>query len=397
MNLRRLGLAVWLAAGVVAGGGAATARAQGTGRSLDIDTSIRAAGMGGANCAVFWGEPGLWGNPAATALVQGARYEYGRTRLVPGLSSRVILSSGRLLLGGGGIGVTMMGRPFSGLGRTRLDYGLSQGTDASGNPTGVFDSHEDIEADGAGLALARSFDAIAAACGHQTSLSRFAELAAGVQHKHLEMLLAPGVGGETDAFDWGWQARISPFQLAPEPLRNRVGFDFSFARSVLNSNGTRVDLPGFGSAPTPRLRRRGIAVRGVVRAPWEDRVGPGLRGLWRSGFAPFVTLGWAGDREHISTAESIETNTYDVERNGAEITLLGFATYRFGHVTDRLGDVDGDTSGWGLAIPLGNIIAVRFDAARIPQARDSGLPDVKRSGWSGSFDPLTLWRYTHAH
>jgi len=384
-----------LAVGIVAAG-AARVGAQGTGRSLDIDTSIRAAGMGGANSAVFWGEPSLWGNPAATAFVQGVRYEYGRTQLVPGLADDIFITSRRVLLGAGGLGVSMMGRPSKDIGGTKLDYGESVATDPSGNPIGVFDSYEKIEAYGAGLAFARAFDGLSALSGHPTSISRFGEFAAGLQKKHLEMLLGPGEAGHTDAFDWGWQLRASPLQLAPEPLRKRVGIDVAWGRSVLNSNGTWVDFPTLGNTPTSRIRRHGVAVFGHVHGPWEDHREPGLGGLLRSGFAPLVALGWAQDHEHVTLADAQEAGGYDVDRDGVELTVLGVATYRTGHVTDLVGDIDGDTSGWGLAIPLGDIAIVRYDHATIPQARNSGLQDVERHGWSGSFDPIALWKYAHA-
>src|SRR5262249_57120329 len=55
---------------------AGSARAQ---FSLNLDTSIRAAGMGGAGAAVTWGEPGVWANPATLAGVRGLGWAAGDT------------------------------------------------------------------------------------------------------------------------------------------------------------------------------------------------------------------------------------------------------------------------------------------------------------------------------
>ena len=56
------------------------AEAQGTARSLDIDASIRSAGMGGACNAVFWGaDPNDWANPALLGYHSGLRYSWGKT------------------------------------------------------------------------------------------------------------------------------------------------------------------------------------------------------------------------------------------------------------------------------------------------------------------------------
>src|SRR5712671_1949047 len=81
---------------------AVAAHAQSTARSLDIDTSIRASGMGGTSAAVWWGEPGIWGNPASLAGVRGVGWLEGRTQLVPGLASDVRFKTSRLVIGGAG-------------------------------------------------------------------------------------------------------------------------------------------------------------------------------------------------------------------------------------------------------------------------------------------------------
>src|SRR5215831_15800569 len=79
--------------------------------SLGIDTSIRAAAMGGAGAAVGWGEPDAWANPATLAGVHGLYWVAGRTVLLPSLSDEIVLSSQRLLLGYAGLGISLMGRP----------------------------------------------------------------------------------------------------------------------------------------------------------------------------------------------------------------------------------------------------------------------------------------------
>ena len=47
---------------------AMSASAQGTGRSMDIDLSIRSAAMGGASNALSWGDLNYWGNPALLGI-----------------------------------------------------------------------------------------------------------------------------------------------------------------------------------------------------------------------------------------------------------------------------------------------------------------------------------------
>ena len=88
------------------------AHAQGTGRSLDLDPSVRASGMGAASGAVFWGDDlNRWANPALLAYHHGVRYEWGKTQLVPGLLANVFFRREILTVGGGGFAVWTAGQP----------------------------------------------------------------------------------------------------------------------------------------------------------------------------------------------------------------------------------------------------------------------------------------------
>ena len=88
-----------------------SAHAQGTGRSMNIDLSVRSAGMGGASNALSWGDLNHWGNPALLGYAQGLRYVHTHTQLVPGLASNVFLNSNVVQAGGGGVGVGFGRRP----------------------------------------------------------------------------------------------------------------------------------------------------------------------------------------------------------------------------------------------------------------------------------------------
>jgi len=363
-----------------------TARAQGTARSQDIDTSIRAAGMGGAGAAVWWGEPGVWGNPAQLGEVRGIRWQQGWTRLVPSLAPDVKFKSQRLLLGGGGLGFSLMGDPLDGLGHTRLDYGASQGTDPFGNPTAPFNGYEQIEAWGAGLSVLSAFDAASGLVGRPHDLERNGELSVGVQHKHTRVVLGPEpfASAEADGVDWGAIGRISPLQwfAADAPM----DVDVAAGYAVLNANDARFVI---FDEPTPpsRIRREGMSVHAAIPAPWTRRPGAGPAAVFLA-LPQLVAGGIAVDRERISAGG--EGPSYDVDRFGIELTVLGILDGRIGHVTDRLGGIDGDTYGFGVSLPIGSWGAVRYDHASVPES--FGLPRLHRNGWSAWVDPAAIWQ-----
>lgn len=367
------------------------ARAQGTARSQDLDTSVRAAGMGGASAAVDWGEPGVWGNPASLAGAHGVTWIQNRTKLEPELASDVKFDARRLVFGGSGIGVSVMGDPFDGVGRARLDYGSSPGTDPFGNPTGTFSSYEQIEGWGLGISPLQLFDAIRGAAGHRTSaLSTRGDVAFGYQRKHTVLALAPAAPlgiAEADGVDWGVSARFPLVTDQGEPLEPSLDLSAGFA--MLDANDERFDFGGPGPpVPGSRIRRMGVALHTAwpLTAGTHETSGPWS--WWLRSAPRTVGLGFAVDLEHVTAGSS--GGGYDVQHYGVEGTVLGLVTGRVGFVHDQLGEISDPTFGAGVHLPIGPWLSAGYDFASVPRPRGSHRLD--RHGWSASFDPSRMWR-----
>src|SRR5439155_15050529 len=115
---------------------AASAVAQGTGRSLDIQPGARQNGMGAAGVALGDDATGAtWWNPAALAFVQHPAVQLTYAQLVPGLASDVSYNYGTYVQ-------PMEGWGAFGLGIVFLDYGLSDQITESGENRGQFGSNE---------------------------------------------------------------------------------------------------------------------------------------------------------------------------------------------------------------------------------------------------------------
>jgi len=365
------------------------AHGQGTGRSMDIDPSVRSSGMGGASNAVFWDHvTNHWGNPALLGYQHGLSYEYGTTKLVPTLADDVEFNTNVLKLGGGGLGFAFSGKPF-GAGGVDLDYGESEGTDPSGNPTGTFSSYERVDAWSFGISAARTAESIAMMTGHDPqSWSRYGDVSFGMTGKHLEISLAPGFAGETDASDLGLLVRLSPTEFLPG-MRDVVGLDLSYGWSDLSFSSDPVVFPTPPEEEVSEHERRGYA--GRIRFDWPDMTTTlgGPTWIWE-GLRPLVSFGMADDHARIG----VESSRYETDSNGWELTIANVFSLRGGHYQDLLGDIDGDTDGWGVGIPIGQIAGVRYDFARVPQARDSDLGELERHSASAWVDVMRIWRST---
>src|SRR5438552_2268017 len=124
-------LAVLFSLGLVA-----SAMAQGTGRSLDIQPGGRQNGMGAAGVALTDDPTGAtWWNPAALGFVGRSAVELTYAQLVPTLATDVsynYLTYVHPLEGWGAFGI----------GVVFLSYGQSDQTDNSGQVIGQFGSNE---------------------------------------------------------------------------------------------------------------------------------------------------------------------------------------------------------------------------------------------------------------
>jgi len=378
-----------------------TARSQGTGRSMDIDVSIRSAGMASASNAVFWGD-GLdhWANPALLGYQNGLRYEWGRTQLVPGLATDVFLTSRVLKAGWSGVGVVLSRKPLSS-GGVHLNYGVSEGTDPYGNPTGTFNSFEHVDSWGLGLSAAQAFEGIARLTGHEPrALSRYADVSVGMNFKKIDIQLAPAAlsgTGSTRARDLGGLVRVTPLNFLDRDVAFPTRLDLSYGYSRLSYNDDAV-VTFIGEDMASRVsrhRRNGFAIRLAMNAPGtQGWIGEGTaKATLLKGFLPLVTIGMAHDRARVDGGSG--TSWYRTDGTGLEIGIANVFAYRHGSYTDKAGDIDGATSGWSVGLPLGPWAGARYERARFPQARDSGLPNLTRKAFSAWVDPAAIWKSLH--
>jgi hypothetical protein len=377
-----------------------------------LDPSIRASGMGGASAAVFWGgDPNDWANPGLLGYHRGVSLTHGRTQLVPDLADDVFLKTDRITLGLWGVGVSLVGRPFKGLGRARLDLGESMATDGGGFETGMLRSYEDLYSFGLGVNLIESTEnAIARRLHSPHPISRYGDISLGYAMKKVDVQHSPQWAGSNGGFrtgsvkiqDAGLVVRLTPINTiddsgfpfigealtkATKPLGG-LRLDVAYGRSKQNV-GRRHIAYVEQEQPDPIVRtgNHGWAVRGALGLPpfaQEPLKEAGL-GFLAEGLTPLIQIGVAWDRSHV---EWPDWNEPDVRNRGWEITIANVYTLRRGHIEDKSGPIIDDTSGWGLGFQVGRFGGFRYDRAVVPQA--TALDDVKRAGFTVFVCPLEI-------
>jgi hypothetical protein len=355
---------------------------------LQFQPSVRAAGMGDGGVATHWGgDTPVWSNPGLLGYRTGLRYSNMDADVATGLADDMSFTDQTLTLGIGGVGLLYCRGPLDG---SDLDMGTQQAVDEDGNITGEFSSWESAERIGVGLRMVYFAETLLGRRDHD--LSRWGDLGIGYFQTEYDDVLAPdevlqdGTGGSANGAtrSYGALLRVTPLNTIGRPgLLSQIGgvsVDLSYGWALLDdSDEMIVHVDADQADPFPRRYVRG----------WSARVAldGGLTGLARA-LTPVLSFGYAKETQEPGVVWQDDHYAYerdssdqdDEESRGFEVSLLNVFHWRRGHHTAAYGDVDGDTSGWGVGLELPRIGGFRYDEATIPQA--TGLPDVDRTGWS---------------
>lgn len=357
--------------------------------TLGIGTSIRSAAMAGAGAAVLWGEPDVWANPATLAGLRGVSWVQGHTNLNPSFSNDVVFDSQQLLIGGAGVGVSMMGQPFTGLGRARFDTGPIV-INAPFPPTETFEVIETTESFGLGISPLRVLDALRTdrEPGHPR-LTDVGELAFGYQtertHLNVEPSLVDGSLEVGESDDWGVSGRLALGHLfwPQAPLR----LDVAAAYSDLN---LAKEPAGQFLGPPTRFRRSAVALHTASRPPAERASPPASPPWWRPAEAPGFTATLAYDHDlRREVAYGTESN---VDRVGLEAEAFQLLALRVGYLSDPAGDIHAVAYGGGVTLPVGPWGRAGYQYASEPLAE--GLKPRVRQGFFVWVDPARIWSDT---
>lgn len=402
MKTRMLFVAALLSQALLAS--LAVAGAAGAGAiSLQFNTSARAAGMGETGVATVWGgDANVWANPAMLAFRPGVRYGTMHSQLAAGLADDIFIDKKELTFGAYGVGLLYAKGPID---HVFLDMGIQEGTDESGASTGTFQSWMKSQSWGVGVSAAEAMRQLKIA-----DIGGWFDVAGGVVWKDFQDQLAPSSilqdpgsqsNGEASMRDWGWVARVTPLntlERSPSAAAARFGLllEATYGRAKLNTTDEmimHVDVDQTDPAPT--LYLDGWAVHAEVQA--GPTFAPTASRLVIDTLSPLLSVTYTDQSEVPGIVwanseyvyERDDSGLLDEDGYGWEISLLNIAHIRGGHVEAAYGDIDGDTSGWGLGLQAGHYGGFRYDKAKVPQAQ--GLPEVTRDGWHLWVNALALF------
>ena len=353
--------------------------------TLDIEMSIRSAAMGGTGSAVFWGEPDVWANPATLSNLRGVGWVQGHSKLNPSFSDDIVFDTQQLQFGGQGIGVSMMGQPYTGLGHAKFDSGPITISGPNGLPT--FSLFETTESFGLGVSPLRILDALREQSGPgQARLTDVGEVAVGYQTERTKAGGDPG--GTFDAgesYDWGVNGRLALQRV----LWPEAAFRLDLAAAYSELNHARESAESFVGPPT-RYTRTGFALHGSPRPPAERASPPASRAWWRPADVPefSATLAYDHDQRRV---ESFGTES-SVDRVGAEVEVFRLLALRVGYVSDERAEIHAFAYGGGVTLPVGRWGSAGYQYASEPLSE--GLEPRVRHGFSVWLDPVRIWSDT---
>jgi hypothetical protein len=355
--------------------------------TLDIGTSIRSAAMAGAGAAVLWGEPDVWANAATLAGVRGVSWVQGHTNLNPSSSNDIVFDSQQLLFGGAGVGVSLMGQPFSGLGKARFDSGPITFGPIAGAAAETFSLFEETESFGIGISPLRVLDALRSDRDPGAArLTDVGEVAVGYQTERTHAGIEPSFSGEPfdegESYDWGVSGRLALGHIwrPAAPLR----LDLAAAYSELNNNH---ESAGSVAGPPTRFRRTAVALHAATRPPAERATPSASSPWWRPAESPEFTATLAYDHD-LRRDEAFGTET-NIDRVGLEAEVFRLLALRVGYLSDPGGEIHAVAYGGSVTLPVGPWGSTGYQYASEPLAE--GLKPRLRQGFFVWIDPTRIW------
>lgn len=359
------------------------------------DPSTRSVGMASSTVAVFWGgDPNSWANPALLGYARGMQFEHStssRSALPDGSERRL----DRLTVWAAGIGVTVAGEPFDGLGRH--DYFLARVRTAF-EPEGVGFTITDEARSWAvgGNVIEAGSHALRALGLSVPDVSRFVDLSFGFGEKRFRRVFDPSsASGAVNGFedeagygrDFGRLLRITPYDSIDHPS---VWSDLDRALGVVG--GLRLEAAYGDATLNEKLSARnleGWAVRGALGLPAPVRSAIDRGSVGRL-FAASLSPGLAVARSWTRPLSAFR----QAQWSGWEVCVANVFTWRRGRIDELAGGQDSDTSGWSLGLQLVGLGGFRYDHATSRVSYDSmgGAPiEYEHAGFRAFLEPIAIW------
>jgi hypothetical protein len=360
---------------------------------LQLNTSVRGAGMGESGVAVHWGgDPGLWSNPAMAIYQKGLRFSSMESQLLPGAAPDVMLKDERVTVGLDWFGVMFARGPVEG---TRLGMSVPSIIPE----VDAVESWMRAEQVGVGVDAVRLLEGVA---GGDSGFSRMFGLSAGYTHIDYsdrlnvdEVLDDVSSEAEGSARSYGGLARFTPLNTvgpthASGPLGG-VRLSLAYGMSVINdSEDLMRETDLYPGDVFPRRYLRGWSVHVETGFPPDFRRGFRKAGLgWIvESLTPLVSFGYtdqvsepgvkldaAGDYFYGHDT----SGHFDITSTGWELTVANIWSVRRGHY-DGPDGLGGDTEGASLGFELDGVGGARWDKATVPLPGDLGETD--RESWT---------------
>ncbi len=292
--------------------------------SLIISPSARAWGLGQSYVAVADDATAIYWNPGGLGFLEGTNLSLTHSQLVPMLAPDVYFES---------VNVAWNHRVLGTFGLTfiYLTYGSWWETTIGGEQVAEHTSYE-------------------FAIGGYYSLKIDENTGFGVGLKLSRVYLAPAteVTGFVEGAGWSFAADFG--------ILGKVGERFSYGIALQNLGPDMSFVRKEESAPLPRTLRGGIAFKPFVGEAYSTMV------------SLEATKALIGLDEIFNKFSEVRRDA--TLNGGVELTIAQFVSPRVGYIFDPDGKIKGFTFGFGIQVPLGNVL--RFDYASVPKAEDLG-------------------------
>ncbi len=337
-----------------------------------INTSATDVAFGlDSGAANIWNTSPLsvWSNPAKLGYHKGFAFGYSDDPYLEDTFSSIYHRSSYISYGWNGIGILLPAPSAKSRWGTVMSYGEQEVMNELGEVIGSVESFEACSKFAVGV---NTFQFISHLTQNQKLIDfqKYAEFSVGFNYDIIHSKLAPQGSGETESqprspanahsTGIGLIGRISPLEIIQVPTRH-LNFDITCGFYWLNPFETEIEY-GNDKDPLPYGTTSAFAGKISLRNTciFQDNTLQFLENFSQNLISVYYS------QDNTQYGEEEEYHNPGVWGEGFEITFLDIFSFRKGYYSDPIGEIKGETEGFGINFNYCDLIQLQYNYVEFP-------------------------------
>ncbi|MFC1898302.1 hypothetical protein ACFLYJ_01895 [Candidatus Cloacimonadota bacterium] len=336
-----------------------------------INTSVRGSAFGNnGGAADIWDTSplGVWSNPAKLGYHKGVAYGYSNTPWMAEIFDDIVFRASYMSIGWNGIGILLPAPSQKEQWGTVFSYGEQIATDPNGNILDTFESWDANAKYAFGINIFE-FSSKMLRQDFLCAINHFGEISLGYSYDDIQSKIAGGFSNGSFSNDvtlsdfqsYSFLGRLSPFNKT-NTLGGFLTLDLVGGINYINPQKSEITyIAESGTDPLPWGTHS--AFSGKISISQDIVPGLEIPPILDDFVDNLFTYYYSQDQMYYGKKTDDNPGEWGY---GYEFTFLDIFSIRNGEYRDKMGEIMGDTYGFGINLNYKDIFQFQYNYAEIP-------------------------------